>query len=413
VREVAINWLHTPQNALWLEYWPTTAAMVDFFWSDQIEAQATADALDLKLLTESFASGGQYYADIISLSLRQGYGANEFAGNASHPILYQKEISSGAFMNTVDVIYPAAPMYYHLGVQYLRYLLDPLFWQMENGIWTEEYSAHDIGDIYPHAIGNGYSGPMPIEESANMIMMVANIAFHPDTPQAEGRAYALSHYPILSQWANYLFHNCLYPVDQLTTDDFIGHTELNSGLALKGILGMKTFARISTLVGNETAAAFYDQAVADFVPIWINESMHVDRDHLKMEYNVTNGYQFKYNAFHDKLLDLNVVPQSIYDLESAFYLTKVEPYGIPFVNRHDYTKSDWEIWTAAAFGDANPQLRTTLIESLGKFLRVTAQRVPFTDWYVTATSNQVGFQNRPVAGGHFALLALDSKSKTH
>jgi len=65
------------------------------------------------------------------------------------------------------------------------------------------------------------------------------------------------------------------------------------------------------------------------------------------------------------------------------------------------------MWTAAAFGDANPELRTKLVETLAQFLKITPQRVPFTDWYVTATSNQSGFQARPVAGGHFALLALD------
>ena len=65
------------------------------------------------------------------------------------------------------------------------------------------------------------------------------------------------------------------------------------------------------------------------------------------------------------------------------------------------------MWTAAAFGDVNPTLRTSLIEGLARFLETTEQRVPFTDWYVTATARHVGFQARPVAGGHFALLALD------
>ena len=70
------------------------------------------------------------------------------------------------------------------------------------------------------------------------------------------------------------------------------------------------------------------------------------------------------------------------------------------------------MWTAAAFGDVNPELRSTLVETLAKFLTVTPQRVPFTDWYVTATSNHVGFQSRPVVGGHFALLALEM-AKAH
>ncbi len=73
--------------------------------------------------------------------------------------------------------------------------------------------------------------------------------------------------------------------------------------------------------------------------------------------------------------------------------------------------ADWEMWTAAAFGDANPELRAELVAALGQFLKFTPQRVPFTDWYVTATSNHVGFQARPVAGGHFAMLALEASRK--
>ena len=156
---------------------------------------------------------------------------------------------------------------------------------------------------------------------------------------ADGLAYAQKHFEIMEQWADYLYHNCLYPVNQLTTDDFIGPTELNSGLALKGILGMASFAKIAEFIGNTEVSTFYKDAVANFTPIWLMESLHQDKDHLKMEYNVTDGYQFKYNAFHDKLLGLNVVPQEVYEMESNYYLTKLEPYGIPFVSTHDYTKS--------------------------------------------------------------------------
>jgi len=63
------------------------------------------------------------------------------------------------------------------------------------------------------------------------------------------------------------------------------------------------------------------------------------------------------------------------------------------------------MWTAASFGDANPTLRQHVIENMAKYLRETPTRVPFSDWYFTATGRQVGFQSRPVVGGHFALLA--------
>lgn len=339
IREDNINWLGVPQKAYWLDHWEDADAMIDFFWNDFEDSLTRADELDMKVLDDAFAAGGQGYADILTFSLRQAYAGNEFALTDLRPVLYQKEISSGAFMQTVDVIYPAAPMFIYFNITYLELLLEPLFYMMENRVWSEPFAMHDIGARYPNAVGQGYGGDMPVEESANMLMMVGDIVFHPQKSEAEGRAYAAKHYEVMSTWANYLLENCLYPVDQLSTDDFIGTTELNSGLALKGILGMAAFAKISGLVGNTSQETLFNQKVAEYVPIWFNESLHVDGDHLKMEYNVTNGYQFKYNALHDHLLELNVVPANVYAMEAAYYLSKNEPYGIPFVSTHDYTKS--------------------------------------------------------------------------
>jgi len=290
-----------------------------------------------------------------------------------------------------------------------------LFYQMELGFWNEDFSIHDIGFNFPNATGHdagvGTSEDMPCEESANMLLMVGSIVFHPSKNVAEEQVYARKHYSILSKWAMYLYTNCLYPVNQLTTDDFIGHTELNSGLALKSILGMKAFAKIATLVEEAQDATFYNQAVGSYIQTWFNESFTLDADftpHLKMEYPKADGYQFKYNAYFDKQLNMNTVPQGIYSMEANYYLSKAEPYGIRFVSTHDYTKSDWEVWTAAAFGDANPELKANIIKGLGKYLRETPSRVPFSDWYNTASGATVGFKARPVVGGHFAIIALNT-----
>lgn len=64
------------------------------------------------------------------------------------------------------------------------------------------------------------------------------------------------------------------------------------------------------------------------------------------------------------------------------------------------------MWTAAAFGPANPTLSSHLIADLSKYLQNTASRVPFSDWYDCGTAASQGFTARPVAGGHFAVLAV-------
>lgn len=45
-----------------------------------------------------------------------------------------------------------------------------------------------------------------------------------------------------------------------------------------------------------------------------------------------------YNLFGDRELGLNLVPQSVYDMQSAFYPTVEEQYGVPLDTRHDFAK---------------------------------------------------------------------------
>lgn len=45
-----------------------------------------------------------------------------------------------------------------------------------------------------------------------------------------------------------------------------------------------------------------------------------------------------YNLFGDRELGLNLVPQSVYDMQSAFYPTIEEQYGVALDTRHDYAK---------------------------------------------------------------------------
>lgn len=90
----------------------------------------------------------------MSFSLRQAFAGTELSGSNSDPYVFLKEISSDGNVNTVDVTFPATPLYYYLSPIYLTYLLKPIFYQCENGYWSKPFAEHDAGSSYPVASGH-------------------------------------------------------------------------------------------------------------------------------------------------------------------------------------------------------------------------------------------------------------------
>ncbi len=79
----------------------------------------------------------------------------------------------------------------------------------------------------------------------------------------------------------------------------------------------------------------------------------------------------------DDLLALKLFPASVKNTELAYYKTKLNQYGFSLDSRKDYTKLDWELWTAT-LADDDATFRT-LVTPLGKWLDETPTRVPLTD----------------------------------
>lgn len=57
-------------------------------------------------------------------------------------------------MNTVDVIYPAWPVFLYTNPQLGRFLLEPLLRYQATGLYPNPWAAHDIGSSYPQAVGH-------------------------------------------------------------------------------------------------------------------------------------------------------------------------------------------------------------------------------------------------------------------
>lgn len=100
-------------------------------------------------------------------------------------------------------------------------------------------------------------------------------------------------------------------------------------------------------------------------------------------------------------------------MQSTFYPTVAEEYGVPLDTRDLFTKSDWEMWTASIASDST---KSIFISKLANWINVTPTNRAFPDLYDTTTGDFAKggpapanpFIARPVVGGHFAALALAS-----
>lgn len=113
-----------------------------------------------------------------------------------------------------------------------------------------------------------------------------------------------------------------------------------------------------------------------------------------------------YNAYADKVLGLGFIPDEIYDMQSEFYLSVANRYGVILDTRSTATKSDWEMFAAAISSD---ETKAMLISKLATWIGETNTHRAMTDLYDTNTGDYgfgLQFTARPVVGGAFALLAL-------
>jgi hypothetical protein len=176
----------------------------------------------------------------------------------------------------------------------------------------------------------------------------------------------------------------LIPADQISTDDFAGSLANQTNLALKGIIGIEAMAVIANLTGNTADGANYTNIAHSYINQW--QTLGVAQDatppHTTLGYGLYDTHGLLYNLYGDKLLNLGLVPQNIYDMQSTFYPTVADKYGVPLDTRHNYTKSDWEMWTAAVASTSTQQM---FISDLALWINETPTNRAFTDLYDAQT----------------------------
>jgi hypothetical protein len=416
VRTPALSYLGTRLNPWWTHYWGSWTDMVDWFAADHDAALSSAIALEQRLHDDAVAAAGggttgEHYAAVCALALRQAVGGTELVDRGGSPWAFLKEISSDGNVSTIDVTYPAFPAYLYLSPTYLRLLLEPALDYAEHGGWPKQFAEHDLGSSYPNATGHndGNEEDMPVEESANMLIMAAALVER--LASAEAGAFLTAHYPILRQWAEYLVANTLDPGNQNQTDDFTGFIAHSANLALKGIVAVGAMGVLANAAGNASDTTRYRSISRSYASQWVTLAQDSSGQHLKIAYDQGGTWSLKYNGFADRVLGLDLVPTGVIAQEAAWYQSHAGGYGVILDPRNNYTKADWELWTAAWLAD-QPGIRGTLVEGVYGFAQNTPQRVPFSDWYVVADATQKGFADRPVVGGVLALVVRPAASTT-
>lgn len=366
---------------------------------DYSELRSRCSAFDKKLIQEATLTGGQKYADLISIAYRQAVAAHKLAADREGNVLFfSKENFSNGCMGTVDVSYPSIPLFLLYNPELVKGMLGPIFLYASSEEWPYEFAPHDVGR-FPLANGQAYGllidRQMPIEECGNMLIMTAAVCV------TEGRPdFALDNWVLLEKWSRYLLENGMDPGNQLCTDDFAGHLAHNANLSVKAIIGIACYGLLCIMSGKDEEGREYLNSSKKMAVQW--ETMAREEDHYKLAFDSPGSWSLKYNLVWDRLFELDLFPDEIRKKEIQYYISKRNKYGTPLDNRSTYTKADWLLWVAA-MTDTQKQFEQ-LVDPLWDFLNETFSRVPFTDWYYTIDGRMTGFINRSVVGGIFIRI---------
>ena len=402
--EYAIEYFERKLRPYWQRNNEPVQAMLAEAEREYAPLETRSEKYDAELKGDLERAGGPGYAQLALLAYRQALAAHGLVADINgDPMLFAKENFSNGDMATVDVLYPSAPFFLFFNPALLEAQVRPVLEYAAMPRWKFPFAPHDLGR-YPLANGQEYGGgeqteenQMPVEESGNLLILGAALG------RAQGDWHvAKEFWPEFTKWAKYVREKGLDPENQLCTDDFAGHLAHNANLSIKAIEGLGAYAEMARGLGENSVADDYTAAAKQMAAQW--ETMARDGDHYKLAFDRPGTWSQKYNLVWDQLLDLNLFAPRVRETEIAFYLKHLNLYGLPLDNRADYTKLDWEIWTATM---ANPTDFKAFLDPIVKWVNETPTRVPLTDWYDTKNGKQIGFQARSVVGGVYIKVLAD------
>ncbi len=416
--ESSIVYFHKTLKSYWNKDGMTILEAICEAAMDYEQVKAKADAFSKKLYEDALISGGEKYAEIVTLAYRQVIAAHKLVLDENGEVLFiSKECFSNGCAATVDVSYPSIPMFLLYNPELVKGMMRPVYKYALSDVWTKEYkydfAPHDVGR-YPILNGQvyglnretgemAYKKQMPVEECGNMLIMEANVAL------ATGSAdFAEKNIDTLVAWCEYLLKYGADPAEQLCTDDFAGHLEHNINLSLKAIMGIRGMSIIMEMLGRADEAAKYKEEAEKMAAIWHSTAKNADGT-TNLAFNLPNTFSMKYNMVWDKVWGTGVFTDEFMSGEVNNNFVHFNEYGMPLDSRADYTKTDWMVWTATMAAD-----RATFekyIAPMWKAFDEMSTRTPMTDWYDTVSASEVEFQNRTVQGGLYMKMLADAWKK--
>ncbi|KAK3109586.1 hypothetical protein LTR53_016997, partial [Teratosphaeriaceae sp. CCFEE 6253] len=412
-RDAAINYLGDARTAYFTSVCLDPQCGCKHVLDDFDGADAEARAFDAEIASKAESVAGANYSDIVTLSVRQAFGAMDITIprdtlDTDDVLAFVKEISSDGNVNTIDVIYPMAPMFYVLAPDYLRLLLEPVTRYLASGAWPHNYTIHDLGSAYPNATGhnNGTAEEMPVEECGSLLTLAYMYQ------KATGdETWAKQYQALFRGYADYLVLNGLYPTEQLSTDDGLGNISNQTELAIKAAVGLNAY-------GVMTGQSNYSDIAKRFASTLYHDKAGTDRNqtHFTCIQGEEDSWSMAFNLYPDVLLNLSTFPTAAYAMQSSFYPTVRMPGGVPLDDLVDWGKTDWMMFAAAiavAPGVSNTDVRDMFVDDVHAFMTNGINAVPFSDKFHLQDNGSfvIGqwdqYEARPVVAGHFALMALD------
>ncbi len=415
------------QSELLKGFWTTkysslTAAMADYATNYAANINA-ARTMDKTIYDDAMAAGGSKYAELCALAYRQVVAGNKLVVGTDGKVLnYTTAITSGNDIQTMDAVFPEAPLFLTYNPNLAIATLRPIIKWMNERAWTRTDVPNDLGWVYPiiDKFPNIDPGTGNMTGYANQTECTANFILEAGTAAKLGatdKTFFSENYNRLKSFADYLAEIVTkekFDVYKLegTADNFDKRIFNNAHLAAKTILAVAAFGEIAKAAGYENVTTTYLQKAKDLAATWKTTFKSTKGDYyiqgyLEDESPVVWGQ--KYDLAYDKILGTQLFADVI-NKEVAHYLSLIPnfKYGMPMDARYDGSninngyraKLDENVMAATLAGNATDFAK--LVNPCWNYINETPNHFALRDYYNPKTAGGYDFQARPVVGMFWA-----------